>query len=197
MNKGIILALALGAAAEGAAMEENEAKAPGVATFGGGCYWCVEAVFQQVDGVEAVTSGFMGGRVKNPTYEQVCSGQTGHAEVIQVRYDPARVSYGQLLEWFWKSHDPTQLNRQGNDVGTQYRSVIFYHDEGQKQAAEASRAALDRSGTLARPVVTEITAASEFYPAGAYHQDYYRRNRSQPYCQFMIRPKLKKLGLKE
>ena len=197
MNKGIILALALGAAAEGAAMEENEAKAPGVATFGGGCYWCVEAVFQQVDGVEAVTSGFMGGRVKNPTYEQVCSGQTGHAEVIQVRYDPARVSYGQLLEWFWKSHDPTQLNRQGNDVGTQYRSVIFYHDEGQKQAAEASRAALDRSGTLTRPVVTEITAASEFYPAGAYHQDYYRRNRSQPYCQFMIRPKLKKLGLKE
>ncbi|MBP7829983.1 MAG: peptide-methionine (S)-S-oxide reductase MsrA [Kiritimatiellae bacterium] len=178
-------------------MEKNEAKALGVATFGGGCYWCVEAVFQQVDGIESVTSGFMGGRVKNPTYDQVCSGQTGHAEVIQVRYDPARVTYEQLLEWFWKSHDPTQLNRQGNDVGTQYRSVIFYHDEAQKQAAEASRAALDRSGTLARPVATEIAPASEFYAAPRYHQDYYRRNRSQPYCQFLIRPKLNKLGLKE
>jgi len=139
----------------------------------------------------------MGGTVRNPTYEQVCAGGTGHAEVIQVRYDPARVSYEQLLEWFWKAHDPTQRNRQGNDVGTQYRSVIFYHDEAQRQAAEASRAALDQSKVFARPVVTEIAAAAEFYPAGKYHQDYYRRNPSQPYCQFVIRPKLNKLGLKE
>jgi peptide-methionine (S)-S-oxide reductase len=168
-----------------------------IATFGGGCYWCTEAVFQQVEGVISVTSGFMGGKVKNPIYEQVCTGRTGHAEVIQIRYDPSRVTYEQLLKWFWKSHDPTQLNRQGNDVGTQYRSVIFYHDDGQRQAATASRAALDESGSFSRPVVTEIAPASEFYSAEGHHQDYYRRNRSAPYCQYVIRPKLEKLGLKE
>ncbi|MBU1693456.1 MAG: peptide-methionine (S)-S-oxide reductase MsrA [Verrucomicrobia bacterium] len=197
MNKYIVLFLLLGITTEGETVEENKAKTTALATFGGGCYWCVEAVFQQVEGVVSVTSGFMGGKVKNPTYEQVCSGRTGHAEVVQVRYDPARVTYEQLLEWFWNSHDPTQLNRQGNDVGTQYRSVIFTHGDAQRQAAEASRAALDQSGSLARPVVTEISPASEFYSAEGYHQDYYRRNRAQPYCQLIIRPKLNKLGLKE
>ena len=197
MNRWITLALLLGIAAEGETMEENKIKAVEVAAFGGGCYWCAEAVFLQVDGVLSVTSGFMGGHVKNPTYEQVCSGRTGHAEVVQVRYDPARVTYEQLLEWFWKSHDPTQLNRQGNDVGAQYRSVIFTHDEAQRQAAEASRAALEKSGSLTRPVVTEISPASEFYSAEGYHQDYYSRNRGAPYCQYVIQPKLKKLGLKE
>jgi peptide-methionine (S)-S-oxide reductase len=178
-------------------MEANKTNTADVATFGGGCYWCAEAVFQQVEGVISVTSGFMGGPVKNPSYEQVCSGRTGHAEVVQVRYDPARVTYEQLLEWFWKSHDPTQLNRQGNDIGTQYRSVIFYQNEAQRQAAEASRVALDKSGTFSGPVVTEISPASEFYSAEGYHQDYYRQNRGAPYCQYVIRPKLKKLGLKE
>lgn len=197
MKRWLALALWLGLAAEGEPMEANKTNTADVATFGGGCYWCAEAVFQQVEGVISVTSGFMGGPVKNPSYEQVCSGRTGHAEVVQVRYDPARVTYEQLLEWFWKSHDPTQLNRQGNDIGTQYRSVIFYQNEAQRQAAEASRAALDKSGTFSGPVVTEISPASEFYSAEGYHQDYYRQNRGAPYCQYVIRPKLKKLGLKE
>lgn len=154
-------------------------------------------MFQQVEGVLAVTAGFMGGRVPHPTYEQVCSGWTGHAEVVRIRFDPARVSYDRLLEWFWKAHDPTQMNHQGNDIGTQYRSVIFYHNEQQRCAAEASRMTLDKSKLFGRPVVTEISPASEFYPAAAGHQDYYRRNRAQPYCQYIIRPKLQQLGLQE
>ena len=196
MIKWIWPALMIASAAKGSPMK-NEPDKEAVATFGGGCYWCVEAVFQQVPGVVSVTPGFMGGTVKNPTYEQVCTGLTGHAEVIQVRYDPARVTYEQLLEWFWKSHDPTQLNRQGNDVGTQYRSAIFFHDERQKKVAELSRAALDASGQFKLPVVTEITPAADFYPAESYHRDYYRRNRAQAYCRFVIRPKLHKLGLQE
>jgi methionine-S-sulfoxide reductase len=172
--------------------------APGneeLATFGAGCFWCVEAVLEQLDGVKNVASGYMGGRVENPTYEQVCSNTTGHAEVVQVTFDPERISYEKLLEYFWKLHDPTTLNRQGNDVGTQYRSVIFYHSESQREAAERSKKAMDASGTFGSPIVTEITKASTFYPAEKYHQDYYRLNKQKPYCQYVITPKLKKLGM--
>jgi len=166
-----------------------------LATLGAGCYWCVEAVLQQVDGVLELRSGFMGGTRADPTYREVCSGTTGHAEVLQVRFDPARLPYDHLLAWFWKLHDPTTLNRQGNDVGTQYRSVIFTHSEEQERVARASLAAVDASGDLPGPVVTEITPAGVFYPAGQDHDDYYRRNREAQYCRFVIAPKLDKLGL--
>lgn len=168
-----------------------------LATFGAGCYWCTEAVLEQVEGVLDVTSGFMGGHVKDPTYEQVCSGTTGHAEVVQVTFDPSKISYSDLLEWFWRLHDPTTLNRQGNDVGTQYRSVIFYHSDEQKRLAEASRAKAQSSGHFSDPIVTEIVPASEFYSAEAYHQDYYRQNKRQGYCRYVIAPKLDKLGLEK
>ena len=167
------------------------------ATFGGGCFWCIEAVFQRLPGVVSVASGFMGGRTKDPTYEEVCSGRTGHAEVVQIEFDPARISYEKLLEWFWKAHDPTQLNRQGADVGTQYRSVIFHHSEGQRGAAEKSKAELNGSGALGKPVETEISPAGVFYRAEGYHQNYFNDNRAAPYCQFVIDPKLRKLGLDE
>ncbi|MBM4148563.1 MAG: peptide-methionine (S)-S-oxide reductase MsrA [Lentisphaerae bacterium] len=163
------------------------------ATFGGGCFWCTEAVFERIPGVADAVSGYMGGTVQNPTYKQVCTGKTGHAEVLQVTYDPAVVSYGELLDLFWRAHDPTTLNRQGNDIGTQYRSVIFYHGEAQKAAAEASRDALERSGGNRGRIVTEITPASEFYPAEDYHQDYYSKNPEVPYCRLVIKPKLDKL----
>lgn len=164
------------------------------ATFGAGCYWCIEAAFRQLDGVFSVTSGFMGGSVKNPSYEAVCSGETGHAEVINIVFDPKKISYEKLLTWFWKLHDPTTLNRQGGDVGTQYRSAIFFHSEEQKKTAEVSKAAL--MDKYEDPVVTEITKASEFYPAPDNHQDYYFRNKSKnPYCTYVIEPKLKKLKL--
>jgi peptide-methionine (S)-S-oxide reductase len=166
-----------------------------LATFGAGCFWCTEAVLEQLDGVIAVDSGYMGGDVPNPTYKAVCTGTTGHAEVVQVRFDPSRISYDVLLAWFWKLHDPTTLNRQGADVGTQYRSVIFTHSEEQRVAAEASKAA--HAGDFADPIVTEITAASEYYPAEGYHQDYYRGNKSQGYCRAVIAPKLDKLGLEK
>lgn len=166
------------------------------ATLGAGCYWCIEAVLRQVEGVEQVTSGFMGGHVPNPSYEAVCHGYTGHAEVVQVTYRPSVLSYSKLLDWFWKLHDPTTLNRQGHDVGTQYRSVIFYHNEAQQQAALASKAAA--AAAFADPIVTEISAASEFYPAPEDHQNYYPRYRSKnPYCAAVIRPKLEKLGLEQ
>jgi peptide-methionine (S)-S-oxide reductase len=168
-----------------------------LATFGAGCFWCVEAVFEQLEGVESVRSGYMGGKTASPTYEEVCSGRTGHAEVIQVAYDPSRIRYETLLDYFWRSHDPTQLNRQGNDVGTQYRSVIFYHGDAQKQAAEKSKAELSASGRHRQPIVTELAPASTFYVAEDYHQDYYRQNRAQPYCQWIIAPKLEKLGLEK
>jgi peptide-methionine (S)-S-oxide reductase len=164
------------------------------ATLGAGCYWCIEAAYRQLDGVYSVTSGFMGGRVKKPTYEQVCGGDSGHAEVVQVVFDPKKISYEKILAWFWDLHDPTTLNRQGNDVGTQYRSAIFYHSDGQKKTAETSKAAA--AANFKDPVVTEITAVSEFYPAPADHQDYYFQNKSKnPYCRFVIEPKLKKLKL--
>lgn len=162
-----------------------------LATFGGGCFWCLEAVFELVDGVKAVTSGYAGGRAENPTYKQVCSGETGHAEVVQIEYDPARVSYERLLEIFWMCHDPTTLNRQGNDVGTQYRSIILYHHAAQKAAAEKSKAAA--AAGFSRPIVTEIVPLTRFWPAEGYHQDYFRRNPDQAYCQAVIAPKVRKV----
>lgn len=162
------------------------------ATFGAGCFWCVEAVFRELAGVEKVTSGYAGGTVPNPTYEQVCAGTTGHAEAIQVVFDPAVIRYEELLTIFWKTHDPTTLNRQGGDVGTQYRSAIFYHSEEQRQAAEKSKAALAASGYYKSPIVTEIAAYASFYPAEPYHQDYYLNNPAQPYCRVVIAPKMEK-----
>ncbi|MHC4398156.1 MAG: peptide-methionine (S)-S-oxide reductase MsrA [Planctomycetota bacterium] len=163
-----------------------------VATFGGGCFWCLEAVFLELDGVVSVVSGYSGGNVPDPTYQQVCAGGTGHAEVCQIRYDPAKISYPELLEVFWKTHDPTTLNRQGNDVGTQYRSVIFCHNEDQKKLAEDLRKELDASGAWDDPIVTQIAPLARFYPAEEYHQDYFRRNPSQPYCRVVIQPKMEK-----
>ena len=164
-----------------------------IATFGAGCFWCVEAVFEQLDGVHAVESGYMGGEVQDPTYREICSGNSGHAEVTQIHYDPKIVSFETLLDWLWRSHDPTTLNRQGADIGTQYRSAIFYLNEAQREAAEASKVAAQKDFTA--PIVTEITAATTYYPAEDYHQDYYRLNPSAPYCQIVIRPKLEKLAL--
>ena len=176
-----------------AAMPEIDVSNLETATFGAGCFWCVEAVFELLDGVHSVESGYMGGTVENPTYRAVCEGTTGHAEVTQIRFDPAIISFETLLDWLWRSHDPTTLNRQGYDVGTQYRSAIFYHSEAQRTAAEKSKAAVQAN--FEDPIVTEITAASTYYPAEQYHQDYYRQNGNQPYCARIIRPKLKKLGL--
>jgi peptide-methionine (S)-S-oxide reductase len=163
------------------------------ATFGGGCFWCTEAVFQNLKGVHSVVSGYTGGSVKNPTYQQVCSGTTGHAEAIQITYDPSAIPYEELLEVFWKTHDPTTRDQQGNDFGTQYRSAIFYHDDEQKALAEHYRKKLDASGLFPAPIVTEVVPFTEFYRAEAYHQNYYNQNASQPYCRAVIRPKLDKL----
>lgn len=165
-----------------------------VVTLGGGCFWCIEAAYSQLDGVISATSGYMGGATKNPSYEDVCTGASGHAEVVQVVFDPKKISGEKVLAWFWDLHDPTTLNRQGNDVGTQYRSVIFYHNDAQKKLAEASKAAAQAN--FKTPIVTEITKATEFYPAESYHQNYYKENKSKnPYCRFVIEPKLKKLKL--
>ncbi|MCW3070117.1 MAG: msrA [Bacteroidetes bacterium] len=162
------------------------------ATFGAGCFWCVEAQFQLLDGVISVTSGFSGGTVKNPAYREVCNGTTGHAEVCQVVYDTTKISYDELLAAFWQTHDPTQLNRQGNDVGTQYRSVIYYHNDKQKELAEKYKKELNASGAWDKPVVTEISPFTVFYKAEDYHQDYYNGNGDQPYCQYVIQPKVEK-----
>jgi peptide-methionine (S)-S-oxide reductase len=163
-----------------------------VATLAGGCFWCLEAVFPQLRGVERVESGFMGGHVRNPSYREVCEGTTGHAEVVQVHFDPSRISYSDLLDVFFTIHDPTQLNRQGNDIGTQYRSAIFPHDDEQRREAEAKIAELERAGTWDAPIVTTIEPSGEFYPAGEEHADYYARNPNQPYCAFVIAPKVVK-----
>lgn len=161
------------------------------ATLGAGCFWCVEAVFEELDGVKSVVAGYAGGWTKNPTYEEVCSGKTGHAEVAQITFDPGKISFGEILDVFWKSHDPTTLNRQGADVGEQYRSVIFFADEKQKATAEES---LVRAGKgFATPIVTGIEPLREFYEAEDYHQDYFRNNPRAPYCMFVIKPKLEKL----
>jgi peptide-methionine (S)-S-oxide reductase len=164
-----------------------------VATFGSGCYWCSEAVFQQIKGVKKVESGFSGGHVKNPTYKQVCTGTTGHAEVVQVTFDPKVITYAELLEVFWRSHDPTTKDRQGNDRGPEYRSAIFYHSERQKQLAERYKQKIDDAGVFRNPVVTEITAFEAFYPADEDHQNFYANNPRQGYCYTVIGPKLAKL----
>mgnify|MGYP001120852822 CR=1 FL=1 len=162
------------------------------ATFGSGCFWCTEAVFQDVEGVESVVSGYTGGHIKNPAYREVCSGRTGHAEVVQITYNPDLISFDELLEIFWKTHDPTTLNRQGADVGTQYRSAVFYHDNEQQQLAEAYKQKLDESEAFNDPVVTEISPLEIFYPAEEHHQNYYKNNPEQGYCSFVIRPKVDK-----
>lgn len=162
------------------------------ATFGAGCFWCTEAQFQQLEGVEKVESGYEGGTVKNPTYKEVCTGNTGHAEVCNIYYDPAKITYDELLAAFWTSHDPTQLNRQGNDVGTQYRSAIFFHNDEQKKKAEEYKQKLNTEKAWDKPVVTEIVPASTFYKAEDYHQDYYNQNGSAPYCTFVVGPKVEK-----
>ena len=163
-----------------------------VATLAGGCFWCLEAVYEQLIGVESIVSGYTGGHIVNPSYEQVCSGRTGHAEAVQVTFDPQAVSYKDVLGVFFAIHDPTTLNRQGADVGPQYRSAIYFHDEEQKAAAEEMIAELEASKTWGRPIVTEVTALPEYYPAEDYHQEYYRRNAGQPYCQIVISPKVAK-----
>jgi peptide-methionine (S)-S-oxide reductase len=169
-----------------------------LATFGAGCFWCVEAVLEQLPGVLDVTSGYMGGATKNPTYKDVCNGDTGHAEVVQVKFDPQKISYDTLLDWFFKLHDPTTLNRQGGDEGTQYRSVIFWHNQAQRAAAQRKKGELEAARKFRDPIVTEIAPADTYYEAEPYHQDYYRFNKSKnPYCRAVITPKLDKLGLEK
>jgi peptide-methionine (S)-S-oxide reductase len=162
------------------------------ATFGAGCYWCVEAIFQRLNGVISVESGFSGGHIKNPTYREVCTGITGHAEVCQILYNPKVIGYDELLEVFWKTHDPTTLNRQGNDTGTQYRSVIFYHNDQQRILSTEYKENLEKAGIWNDPIVTEIVPFEAFYKAETYHQDYYNQNASRPYCTFVITPKIEK-----
>lgn len=182
------------------AQEKARAEMPKVpegaeaATLGAGCFWCTEAVYKNMDGVLSVTSGYTGGKVDMPTYEDICTGESGHAEVVVVVFDPKKITYERILAWFWDLHDPTTLNRQGNDVGTQYRSAIYYHSDAQKKIAEASKAAAQAN--FKSPIVTEITKASQFYPAENYHQNYYAENKSKnPYCKMVIEPKLKKLKI--
>ncbi|MBX2845518.1 MAG: peptide-methionine (S)-S-oxide reductase MsrA [Saprospiraceae bacterium] len=163
-----------------------------VATFGAGCFWCVEAIFDELKGVESVVSGFSGGKVKNPTYKEVISGRTGHAEVTQIKYDPNVITFSELLEVFWSTHDPTTLNRQGNDVGTQYRSAIFYHNAEQKELAQFYLKQLQEQKVFDRPIVTEIVAFEAFYEAENYHQDYFALNPNQGYCRVVIAPKVEK-----
>ena len=170
----------------------QETSATALATFGGGCFWCTEAVFEETPGVKSAVSGYSGGATLNPNYEAVCTGTTGHAEVIQVEYDPEAISYAQLLEVFFKTHDPTTLNRQGADQGTQYRSVIFTHDDQQRRTAEEVKSRLDASGAYRDPIVTEISPLGVFYTAEAYHQDYFAKNPNQGYCRAVIAPKMEK-----
>ena len=179
---------------ETAALDETNVNTANteIATFGTGCFWCTEAVLESLDGVKKVVSGYSGGTVANPTYKEVCEGTTGHAECVEVTFDPKVISYADLLEAFFRSHDPTSLNRQGNDVGTQYRSVIFYHNDAQKALAEKAKVELDKSGAYSKPIVTEITKAVKFYLAEDYHQNYFANNPDQGYCAFVIAPKLDK-----
>ena len=173
-------------------MSKDEQYRMDTATFGAGCFWCVEAVFERLDGVVKVVSGYSGGEVKNPSYKEVCTGTTGHAEVCQIIFDPEKITYEELLEVFWKTHDPTTLNRQGADVGPQYRSVIFYHSEKQRQEAEYYKKKLEESGIFKDPVVTEIVPFDAFYEAEDYHQEYFELHGEQPYCRMVIRPKVEK-----
>ncbi len=164
-----------------------------IATLGGGCFWCVEAVFQRIDGVIEVKPGYAGGHIKNPTYKEICTGTTGHAEVAQLKYDSTIVSYEDILNIFWQAHDPTTLNRQGNDKGTQYRSVIFYHDEIQSEIAKSLLKKIEKLGVWPDPIITEITEINNYSDAEDYHKNYYNDNQNQPYCLFVIKPKLDKL----
>jgi peptide-methionine (S)-S-oxide reductase len=189
----ILVALLAGAPSMQAEAHAADGPAMKKATFAGGCFWCTEAVYKEIRGVGAVTSGYIGGKVPNPTYKQVCTGLTGHAEAVEIEYDPEQVPYEKLLEVFFATHDPTTLNRQGADVGTQYRSGVFYHDEEQKAAAEKAIAALDAAKVFPNRVVTEVTEASIFYPAEDYHQDYFENNPFQPYCQGAVAPKVAKV----
>lgn len=173
---------------------QNSVKKMELATFAGGCFWCTEAVYESMDGVNKVTSGYMGGHKENPTYEEVSTGSTGHAEVVQLEFDPAIVSFKELMDVFWQAHDPTTLNRQGADVGTMYRSAIFFHSETQREVAEASKSEVQ--STFKNPIVTEITEAVPFFVAEDYHQDFYNNNKTYPYCRVVISPKLRKLGIK-
>ncbi len=173
-------------------MEINNAGVTDTATFGNGCFWCTEAIFQSLNGVESAVSGYAGGKTENPTYKEVCTGQTGHAEVIEIVFDPSVISFEELLEAFWSSHDPTTLNRQGNDIGTQYRSVIFYHNENQRKIAEDFKADLNAKKVFPSPIVTEISPAVKFYKAEDYHQEYLDLNGTDPYCTYVIKPKLDK-----
>lgn len=201
MKPGVFLAMMLAAGVScgqqnnsdnATAMNQQDEHETALATFGNGCFWCTEAIFQQLKGVTKVVSGYAGGKVKNPTYKEVCTGLTGHAEVIQLTYNPRVISYPELLEVFWQTHDPTTLNRQGADVGTQYRSVIFYHNEEQKRLAEEYKAKLDQSGAFDNPIVTEISPLAGYYPAEDYHQNYFKLNGNAPYCSYVIQPKVEK-----
>lgn len=173
-------------------METNKNSDMEYATFGGGCYWCLETLFQQLKGVISVESGFSGGHVKNPSYKEVCTGKTGHAEVIHIKFNPSEISFGEMLGVFFATHDPTTLNRQGGDIGTQYRSVVFYHNEEQRNITRDIIARLNAEGEFDGAIVTEITAFETFYKAEDYHQDYYNNNMKQPYCEAVIRPKVEK-----
>jgi peptide-methionine (S)-S-oxide reductase len=177
-------------------MRKSDSDKTELATFGGGCFWCTEAVFDRIEGVRSVMPGYAGGSTETPTYEEVCTGTSGHAEVIQITYDPAIISYEELLEVFWKAHDPTTLNRQGADIGSQYRSVIFYRNQDEKEIAERSKQNIEVTSAYNDPIVTEIEPLKAFYPAEDYHRDYFNRNPRAGYCNIVIRPKLKKLGLK-
>lgn len=188
--KNILLLILVLLSMENADAQKNKLQK---ATFGMGCFWCTEAVFQRLNGVTNVKSGYEGGNTINPTYEEICTGMTNHAEVIEMEYDPSKISYDELLEIFWKTHDPTTLNRQGADVGTQYRSVIFYHSNEQKEIAEKYKEALNKENAFGKPVVTSIDKAETFYVAENYHQDYYFKNGELPYCRLVILPKMEKL----
>lgn len=177
---------------ENVKVENKAVPTNSVATLAAGCFWCVEAVFQKLKGVEKVESGYMGGTLKDPSYKDVCTGQTGHAEVCQITYNPNIISFEELLEVFWKTHDPTTLNRQGGDIGTQYRSAVFYHDATQKQIAESIKNDLSQSGAFDAPIVTTFEPLSVFYKAENYHQDYFNLNGTNPYCQMVVKPKVEK-----
>lgn len=190
----LLLGLTLGAAAQSSSKPSKPTNKMALATFGAGCFWCVEAVFQDLKGVSKVVSGYSGGKIANPTYREVCSGLTGHAEVIQVTYDPAVISFDELLEVFWGTHDPTTLNRQGADAGTQYRSAVFYHDDEQRRLAEEYKQKLNDEKAFPNPIVTEVVPFKVFYPAEDYHQNYFNQNENQnPYCTMVIRPKVDKM----
>ena len=190
MKKSIILILSLFLSI---LYGEKSMKEMQKATFGAGCFWCVEAVFERLEGVVDVIPGYSGGHKNNPTYKEICTGMTGHAEVAQITFDPRIITFDDLLNMFWKSHDPTTRNRQGNDIGTQYRSAIFYHNNEQKTIAEESKNKVDNSNIFSNPIVTEITKLEKFWIAEDYHNNYYNNNMNQPYCKFIIKPKLDKL----